>query len=202
MGSTDFGVVRVMRALKGYEGTRIRLQRITDAKFFVGWTLVFDKTNLVVQFQPNSQVEVGDLFYCQLQGPKKINLFHAQCTSTESSVVRMHLTTRPKIMECTQDVRIRPSKMTCLLQSAFGSSPVDVLDISPSGIAILAPFAFESSDETEIMLDTPTGPVEAIGTVIYCRSNPNELSFRIGFSLRIPDRAMQGRWKNLFFEVA
>lgn len=163
---------------------------------------MFDRSYIVVQAHSCENIQAGDSFYCQLNGPRKISLFHAECLSNQGSLVRLHLTTRPKVVESLEDVRVRPRGLQCLMRAAFGNSPVDVLDISPSGMAISAPFVFDKGDKTEISLQTPTGEVEAIGTVVYSRPIEASGLYRIGFKLEIPNRAMQGRWKNVFFEVA
>lgn len=191
-----------MRTNSAFSGTRVRFQRVHDARFFGGWTVWFDGSNIVVRVGLNPAFEVGEVFFFQIYGSEKCSLFPAECVGADRDHAKFKVMKRPRQVENSEDVRLYNTNVQCTIDGEFGRQRVEVVDISPKGVGIHMSKESAKGDVVTLHLETENGPVTAIGTVRNCRPCSSGYGFRVGFVLSISDRSMQGRWKNQFFDVA
>lgn len=187
---------------KAYSGTRVRFQRVQDARFFGGWTVWFDGSHIVVKVGLEHRIEVGELFYFQAYGVDKCALFPAECSACDQGQVTFKVLKRAREVLNSEQVRLTNPSVTCTVCGEMGGQYLEVIDISPDGIGVAAPFNLAKGECIDVSLETPNGVVAAKATVQNCRATGSGYGYRIGLSLKIADRSMQGRWRNLFFEVA
>lgn len=191
-----------MRATKGTVGTRVRLQRVRDAKFFGGWTVSNDEAHFVVKLSSGHGIEVGERFFFQVYSSKKCLVFPGDCVKVGNDIVHFTIQGRPRILDSNEEVRLRASHIRCAIKTVDSDRLVEVLDISQEGIGISSPVQFANGEELNLVLEFSDGQVKAIGEVRNCRKQPDGFGFRVGMTITIADRSMQGRWRNQFFEAA
>ncbi|MBS1715619.1 MAG: PilZ domain-containing protein [Armatimonadetes bacterium] len=185
-----------------FKGTRVRVQRVRDARFFTGWTLNLDRRAVVVRIPSTDDLRDGDDVFVQVFGAGQDLSAPAVCRNVGDDWARFDFACDPRKTESTEEVRLSGAGVVGTLRNCWGTVDFEVLDVSPGGVGGVVPYELMKGDELEIALLTPTGPVEAQGTVRYCRPEPCQGGFRIGFSIRIDDRTMLGRWRRVFLHAA
>lgn len=185
-----------------FKGTRVRVQRVRDARFFSGWTLDLDRKAVVVRISALDDLRDGDDVFVHVYGSGQDLSAAAVCMKVGDDWARFDFASEPRKTDATEDVRLSGAGVVGTIRHCWGTVDFEVLDVSPRGLGGVVPFELMRGDELKIELHTPTGPVEAQGTVRYCRPDPALGGYRIGFSIRIEDRTMHGRWRRVFLHVA
>lgn len=184
-----------------HRGTRVRLQRVRDAKFFGGWTVDYDGRQILIDSVQASEMKEGDSFLVQMFGKENKTMYSAVCTSLGLTWACFDVqgTTRPFVVN--EDVRLRIHLFGKLTFNGF-IYDVDVLDVGPNGVGIIAPLELHKGDWIDLALETPAGRVQMTGKVRYCLATESALCHRVGLQTEISDRVQRGWWKELFLDVA
>jgi hypothetical protein len=175
-------------------GTRCRLQRLRDLRFFAGWIRKASAQKLEVELVDGS-VEVGDQF--QFEAAIELGLVRFTCDCIELSDQFATLGNAGEVHFGTpgQEPRYRSSTLTAKLTGFDFAVECDVVDLSISGLGIEVPDPMPRFATVKVTVDGPYGSVKCKGMVRYCR--PAEDGYRVGLQIEFEDRLSNAMWMRL-----
>lgn len=188
-----------------YRGTRVRIQRIEDAKLFRGWVHEFTETALHITFEEVPEISINERAAFELQGHHQNVFVIGEVREIAGLVVIFRLTSNLRLSAPTESVRFQASRfgVYCDLIWDDESHEVEVNDISTGGVGIISPVAVDRAEVVELRFRTRTGEAICQAEVRYCRPLADDSNrYRIGCRLEFADRVSKGRWFQLFPNAA
>ncbi|MBL8086772.1 MAG: PilZ domain-containing protein [Chthonomonas sp.] len=187
-----------------YIGTRARCQRIEDARLLRGWVVEFDQQLIVLRFDADRQLAVGERVAFELQGSSNNVFAIGEVESLEDDLVRFKLTSNLRLTSPTESVRFQATRFGIFCDLTHGDQKydMDVQDISSSGVGLVGLLNIERGTVVDIAVHSAHGTVTGKGEVRYCKPEDSHGRFRLGIKLHIEDRISRGRWLRLFPNAA
>ena len=209
-------------------GTRVRYQRLSDARFFSGWVQSFRGGLVVVRSRNDVALLKGDEFLFHIYGQEAIAVFVGKFTgnddlevmrtadfqymaSSQTQIITVkeldfefEVTSQVRQHASSGDFRLSVSSMTAQIRiDEENTFEVSVLDISDKGIGMLSQNNLNRGDLVTVDLFTPAGLVTAPAEVRYCRPEIGVTGFyRLGLRILELERAALQRWKQALEEAA
>lgn len=185
--------------IQRFIGTRVRLQRLGDGKFFTGWLQDLTPSNCRVDCKESERLAGGDEFLVQVFGNGYTAIFKTVLNATGDNQVILDMHGNVRVLEANEQARIAVSDVKAMVRVGHESFETNVLDVSVGGVGIHSDRAIERGLQIEIAMDSPHGPVAAIGTVRYCRTDPEcPPLHRVGIQLETMSRVDGARWRRMF----
>jgi len=199
-----------------YTGTRIRLQRFSDAKMFHGWVESFDGKSFYVNLPTDYPIAPGDEFL--MQGASVGGAMTCRCRAVESSLIdASRIVSNPRSAAVQQ---IPQTRVTCRILGdihlavakeearyripdvvfvmfpgedvAFSAMAVDG---SESGIGAICQTAIPAGTDCPFAFPTEYGEVRGVLTSRYSRPVSKQAQlYRVGFFLKELDRINRSKW--------
>lgn len=178
-------------SLRRFQGTRVRLVRQSDRTEFDGW-VVETETELVTAIA-GSLPTLGESLEIQLGSQTGSCAFSAKISRIEGNRCAFPWPALIRLGGPQPEARRKPTTLTGTIKGS--RSPVQVLDLAPSGIGISSDLKFEPGDSIALNLTTEFGGLALSGSVIYCQEEGS--TFRSGIQLANLGRLDQARWDQI-----
>jgi len=179
-------------------GTRCRLQRHRDLKFFSGWVEAHKDDLIVVVAKDTSPMSVGERYRFEAAADRAAIGFDAILVSKDLQILRMQPTSDVHVNTPGQEPRYRVEGMTVEIHGPDGESEGDVVDISLSGAGLLSFDSIQRFAKVRVVIRHSAHAIESIGHVRYCRPNPDlKGTYRIGLQLNFEDRLTKAMWSRI-----
>lgn len=179
-------------------GTRARLQRISDARFFSGWVKDFGPTEVRVRAAADFDLQSGDQFMIQLAGKGATAIFRGQLGFTSGRMLNFRITTPVRVVASTEAMRIAVDGMRGTISDDEDTVEVTVVDVSDSGAGIVCKAQPERGSTVRFEFNAPAGEVSGEAEVRYCRPDPEtEGQFRVGLMIKLASRLDQAKWSRM-----
>lgn len=179
-----------MRDAHLFIGTRARLQRLSDMKFYSGWVQEISHIEAVLRLKASTvPVLVGDEFSIEVSGKENTAVLIAGAVGVQGAVVRLQVIRGPALLPAKESARLSligyPGKMRC--EGADVS--FTLADHSEKGLGILVCGDVPRDAEAQFEVVTPLGRVFGKGIVRYCRTDTDSPDRkRVGIELTEMDR--------------
>lgn len=181
-----------------YVNTRVRLQRLSDAKFFSGWVRKFTHEEVVVRMNKPLPMAVGDVFMVQVHGFAASALFQAVLLREAEGDFQFAIPESARIVAPNEQARVVTAGVTAMVMSGRRNVEADVVDVGARGVGLVTTCDFVKGERVFATFKTPVGPIESMGTVSYARLEaPEGTTYRIGIELDELDRIGNARWQRL-----
>lgn len=178
--------------------TRVRLQRLSDAKFFSGWVKEFTRTDLVVRMGSLAPMAGGDVFMVQVHGPTFTALFKAVLRSAAEKDLCFTIPEPVRFLKASEQVRVSVVGVSALVTASNRAFESMVVDLSTTGAGLLATRELKKGEIVRVMFTTPVGEIECGAEVRYCKPDSiDDGSFRVGLQLEQMGRIERARWNRL-----
>lgn len=190
-------------SLESFKGTRAWLQRIEDAKIFSGWVQNLAQHDAVIETTACSDLRAGDEFMVQAFGHGECATFKARLRLCNGALGSFAIEGRIRFLRSKEEPRLLVYGLVAQVEDEYAPFEARVVDISPSGVGLLASVPIEKGAKVRLSLTSPVGQVEASGVVRYSRQlSDGPAEFRIGVKLDKLDRLSQARWNKLLEGIA
>lgn len=184
----------------GYKDTRVRLQRVGDAKFFSGWIVDMSAKDATVSLNYEETMEPGDIVVGEVSGRENRALFDATVSKTVEDVVHLEFRRTPRYEPARESSRTLVRNVSGSLSFQGEVVDVSVLDVSAGGVGFCTYAPLPTGATVKLSLDTPYGPVRVSGEVRYCRSDPQRMGlYRAGARVTEMGRLDRARWNKMNF---
>jgi hypothetical protein len=186
----------------GYKDTRVRLQRIADARFFSGWIVEMSNKDASILLNDLETMEVGDIVVGEVSGRENRALFDAQVTKTLQDVTHFDFRRTPRYEPSRENPRTLVRNVSGMLSFQGEDVDVSVLDVSVGGIGFLTYAPLPVGSLVKFCLETPHGPVKVSGEVRYCRSDAHRFGlYRAGALITELGRLDRARWNKMNYLI-
>lgn len=204
-------------------GTRVRFQRLTDARLFNGWLDDFRGNLLAVQTVDDLTDDVGARFSFEAFGLGVTAVFEAKLAlvaqrPSQSPAVEgaLALSTSPgwttlhfrvegplRCVTSEESFRVRVQDMGATLVTPHGEEQVRIIDVGPKGFGAVTSQPYEPGSLVGFVVQTAGGRVVGQAEIRYCRetSGPDG-PYRIGAQLARMPRLDGPRWDRFVRELA
>lgn len=198
-------------------GTRVRFQRMADARNFSGWVRRVCGRSLVVTTATDAEFAPGEEFRFEAVDSGHLAEFRAKLVLSGMAVVRKHGYLGPdgmgdsatalelevsgglKYIGTAESVRLAVEGVTAWVSKGTIRELVQVVDIAPKGAGIQCGIAWERGASLRVEVGTVFGRVQADGRVCYCRRmRDGTARNRVGLALSGFSRVDQAKWLRLF----
>jgi hypothetical protein len=175
---------------------RARLQRKRDSKFFSGWVVRFNDSDLIVRVPEEITGEPNDGFFVELFGNEINALFSGEQKLTTPGRVRLLVQGSVQYRVTSDTARIRVRGCSASVQHSSGVVQGDAVDISISGVGLILPEALDTNAQISAHLVTSENEFFVRGKVRYCRAQRADRSqFRVGVVFEPLGRLDDARWR-------
>lgn len=198
-----------------FVGTRVRLQRVSDAKMFSGWIEAFVGESLRVNLTTDKPVTAGEDFHlqgvgptgsmtCQCQVIESVRLDASRIASPRATAQKISPQTRVSlkvrssisVAPAKEEVRHRVSDVIFAVWHEEEQFSAMAVDGSQGGIGAISQVAMPSGTAVKIAFPTDYGEVTATATLRYCRPIPGQEGlYRLGFMFGDLDRINRSKWE-------
>lgn len=204
-------------------GTRVRFQRLTDARLFNGWLDDFRGTMLSVQTVEDLTDDVGARFSFEAFGLGVTAVFEAKlalvaqkparapevegalaiCHAPGWTTLHFRLEGSLRCVTSDESFRIRVQEMAATLVTPHGEEQVRLIDVGPKGFGAVTSQPYEPGSLVGFVVQTATGRIVGQAEIRYCReSSGQDGPYRIGVLLTRMPRLDGPRWDRFVRELA
>lgn len=175
--------------------TRVRIQRLADAKLFSGWISMIGPYESVIRINGQNNLKPEDSVFVQAIGDKKTAQFTGKVVSTRGQNATIAFTTAMCCVPANEELRLRTDYILGELDASGFKMEFQVVDVSPTGLGILTKLPLTKGATVKIRVDEGAARVDGTAEVRYCRQmEEGELPYRSGLKLTDLDRISQARW--------
>lgn len=185
-------------------GTRVRCQRMSDAKLFNGWVRELTETTIDVQLESTASVVLKERFAFEIYGFSQNVIVLGEVAQTKPDGIHFRLSSNLRLTAPSESVRLRTDGISvfCTIQTAADAIEAEVVDVSSGGVGLLSPKELTRGDILNFKFETQYGIAEGQGEIRYCKKSPDDDLFRVGVKLQFESRVSRGRWAQLFPNAA
>ncbi len=185
-----------------FSGTRARLQRLSDAKFFAGWVRKLTEKELLVELAPDSECYVGDTFNVQAQGKDRTAVVTGMIVAMEDRQAAFEVMGRIQLINQTEMARFLVSDVTGEVFGEEGQTSVMIVDVCEGGAALTSPSSLKVGSDVELKIEIHETLVTLPALVRYCKADKADPSiYRVGLEMKSLNRIDHARW-HTFVEEA
>ncbi|MBC8066190.1 MAG: PilZ domain-containing protein [Chlorobia bacterium] len=190
-------------SIEDLRGTRCRLQRLTDLKFFSGWIRSVASKQVEVELKDSIAVEVGNRF--NLEAAVDMANVGLPCILTRAAGASLQLSVvgEPVFSTPGQEARYRAEGISVSISGSDLSVLAQAVDVSASGIGVLVRDQIPRFARVRLMVQAQSTYFECAGLVRYCRPDAESQSmYRVGFQVEFDDRLSRAMWLRLVQSTA
>lgn len=190
-------------SIEDLRGTRCRLQRLTDLKFFSGWIKSVASKQVEIELKDSIAVEVGDRF--NLEAAVDMANVGLPCMLVRAAGASLHLSVvgDPVFSTPGQEARYRASEITVTISGIGMPIKAQAVDLSASGIGISTKTQIPRFARVRLMVQAHSAYFECMGLVRYCRPDTESKDmYRVGFQVEFDDRLSRAMWLRLVQSTA
>jgi len=184
----------VTLGMKRFISTRAKLESVSDpTNQFFAWVADVKGSRLHLKVDNGPKIDPGSVFSIQLSSNRSSSNFDIEFMGMESGNCVFHMPELIRMEPPIEQARRRAGVKTATIKAT--DVIVDVIDVGPKGIGILASESYDSETELDLVLDTVLGDIQLSAKVVYSRFE--ETGFRTGLTISKIGRIDEARWNQL-----
>jgi|GEM_PF-5571398 len=187
-----------------YAGTRVRCQRVNDAKLFNGWVLELSAESIRVQSDEAPEFSEVDRVAFEVYGQIQNIFLMAQFEKDGAGNSHtFRVLSNLRLSPVKESVRLLADRLGMMGALTYQGETVDVqvLDVANTGAGVKSPVAVDKGEVVELKFNTLHGDVDCRCEVRYCKASKDEDGFRLGLKLEFVDRVSKGRWSQILTQA-
>ena len=183
---------------ESFINVRVRLQRLTDAKFFAGWVRTLSDSEIVIDFAGQESFEIGSKFFVTINGVHTAAVVQASLDSQNGGFLTLRFDGTLKYLNPTEAVRRLVTGLSGVVSIDGAEIEIQISDVSANGFGALVDGTLTQGNVVELEIDTPFGNVQGKAEIRYCRQDTKDsLKHRIGVQFVQLGRIETARWNRL-----
>lgn len=183
---------------ESFVNVRVRLQRLTDAKFYAGWVRTLSESEIVIDFSGPDEFEPGTKFFVTINGVQAAAAVQATLEGQSAGFVTLRYDTALRYLNPTEAARRQVTGLTGVLRLDGTEIEMQVTDVSTKGFGAVIDGAMPRGTILEVDVDTQFGNVTGKAEVRYCRQDMKDsLKHRMGLVFVQLGRIETARWSRL-----
>lgn len=184
-------------------GTRVRFQRLSDAKLFAGWVSGISEHHISIRSSGPTPVSPGDRFMVEVFGHGRNLQFEATLASALEEALELEVAGAMRETVSQEPVRVAVADLPCTLTWPGGQTNAEVVDISLAGLGLNSREEVPRGTKVGLEVRLPAGTVQCDGEIRYCRADKERgSSYRLGVLITYIDRINRARWWAQFESLA
>ncbi len=183
---------------ESFINVRVRLQRLSDAKFFAGWVRTLSDSDIVIDFATGQEFEIGSKFFVTINGVHTSAVVQATLENQSTGFLTLKYDNSLRYLNTTEAVRrlVTGLSGTVIIDSA--EIEMSISDVSVNGFGAVIDGTMNRGSIIELDIDTPFGNVTGKAEIRYCRKDSKDsLKHRIGVQFVQLGRIETARWNRL-----
>jgi hypothetical protein len=154
-------------------GTRVRLQRLSDAKFFSGWVIELTAETVLIKINGEPELKVGDRFAAEIHGATHVARGTIELTDPNASATRFQITAAMQYATVTEQARFLVDGVTCLIFVDGREIAAEVIDYSAKGLGFRSLRPLYPGTDVEMVVTSGTLSASVDGQIRHCRLDPD-----------------------------
>jgi hypothetical protein len=181
------------------QGTRCRLQRFSDLKFFAGWIRMLKGDQMTVELKKAAIMQSNERFNVEAALNMATVGMPCELLKWEGSLLQMKVTGDPLITSTSQEARYRADTISVSLAGLEANKlETETADISQNGIGVWTAEPLPRYSRLKLTVRSAAVIVECWGTVRYSRPDPEyKGAYRSGIQVDFDDRLSRAMWLRL-----
>jgi hypothetical protein len=155
-----------------FVGNRVRLQRLTDAKFFSGWVTHLQADAAHVKVNDNPDLEPGQEFAAEAHGADSVARFRGRIEVISEGTAVLKLTSPIHFAAGTEQARYLLDGVTCILHGNGRQLAAEVTDFSVGGIGVRLSRSLYVGTDFDVEITDGKLSITLEGQVRHCRLDP------------------------------
>jgi len=190
--------LEVSERRESFVNVRVRLQRLSDAKFFAGWVRTLSDTEIVVDFAGSDWFETGSKFFVTINGIQTAAAVQATLETQSPGFMTLKYDGSLRYLNPTEAARRQVTGLTGVIRMDDIEIEMQISDISTKGFGAVIDGSLPRGTIVEIDVDTQFGNVTGKAEVRYCRQDAKDsMKHRMGLQLVQLGRIETARWSRL-----
>jgi hypothetical protein len=190
-------------SIRTFRNVRVRLHRRNSDKWLAGWVTHLARDEARVRLWSHIPFDVNEPVAGECYGQGTVARFNGRVFAQANLDIAVSLIGSISYAPSEETPRIFASGLHGHLEGHRGAAAIQVLDVSPLSLGVLADGGFDSGDRLTLAMPTEMGPVVAKVSVANCREDSNAPGqFRIGLHIDDMARLDRARWGRLVAERA
>lgn len=190
-------------AIRTFRNVRVRLNRRNSDKWLAGWVTHLARDEARIRLWNHVPFEENEPVAGECYGQGTVARFTGRVFAQANLDVAISLAGSISYAPSDETPRIFASGLAGQLAGREKCATLQVLDVSPLSLGILADNEFDPGEYLTMALPTEMGPVGAKVSVANCREdNENPGHYRIGLHIVDMARLDRARWGRLVSERA
>lgn len=186
-----------------FTNARVRMQRLSDAKLFNGWVLVFDDMHLVTKLRDPLPLSAQDMFLVEIHGMERNAQFKGILAELNDSVVTIAIPEPIRYHAARENGRFFVDELKGTVQMGTVKAPITVEDLSRGGVGARTSLQLPRGEIQKFSIESLDGDIQFEAEVRYCKPVPGaEGQFRVGLAIRSMDRLATARYMKYFQNAA
>lgn len=183
---------------ESFVNVRVRMQRLSDAKFYSGWLRSMSESEVVIDFTGGDMFEPGTKFFLSINGVNSAAVVQTQLTSQSPGFLNLRYDGQVKYLNPSEQARRLVTGLTGVIEIAGGEIDMQITDVSVKGFGALIEGVILKGSIVTIQIDTQFGNVTAQAEIRYCRQDSKDsMRHRVGFQITQIGRIENARWGRL-----
>lgn len=190
-------------SIRTFRNVRVRLHRRNSDKWLAGWVTHLARDEARVRLWSHVPFEVNEPVAGECYGQGTVARFSGKVFAQANLDIAISLLGSISYAPSEETPRIFAAGLHGQLEGHRGTAEIQVLDVSPLSLGVLADKGFDSGDHLTLAMPTEMGPVAAKVSVANCREDSKAPGqFRIGLHIEDMARLDRARWGRLVAERA
>lgn len=183
---------------ESFINVRVRMQRLSDAKFFSGWVRTLSDTEIVIDFPGGDWFEAGAKFFVTINGVQTAAAVQATLESQSPGFITLRYDGALRYLNPTEAARRQVTGIIGVLKIDVAEIEIQVTDVSSRGFGGVIDGSLNRGTIVDIEIDTQFGNVSGKAEVRYCRQDSRDsMKHRMGFLFTQLGRIEAARWSRL-----
>ena len=183
---------------ESFNNVRVRLQRLSDAKFFAGWVRTLSDSEIVIDFASQEVFEIGSKFFVTINGVHTAAVVQGTLDSQNGGFLTLRFDGTLKYLNPTEAVRRLVTGLSGVVSIDGAEIEIQISDVSANGFGAIVDGTLTRGNIVDIEIDTPFGNVQGKAEIRYCRQDVKDsLKHRIGVQFVQLGRIESARWNRL-----
>jgi hypothetical protein len=183
---------------ESFVNVRVRLQRLSDAKFFAGWVRTLTDNEIVINFAGAEVFEIGSKFFVTINGVNTAAVVQATLEVQSNGFLNLKYDSNLKYLNTTEAVRRLVTGITGTVDIDGAEIDIQISDVAANGFGAVVEGTLTKGSIVDLDIDTPFGNISGKGEIRYCRQDAKESQkHRIGVQFVQLGRIETARWGRL-----
>ena len=183
---------------ESFVNVRVRIQRLSDAKFYSGWCRQFTDTDVILDITGGEQFEMGSTFFVTINGVETAASFPAEVVIQQPGYLKLRVLNEVRYGKIMEEARRAVMGLSGVIHLEDIEVDIQINDVSAKGFGGTIEGVLPKGTIVRFSLECQFGTIGGSAEVRYCRPETKEaLRHRVGLKIEQMGRIESARWMRL-----